>query len=68
MAVTETAETREQVDDPVGHISISGIHGRDELDERLASAPVYDAQRKSPIGFLLLGAAIGVALTYLVKR
>ena len=61
-------EMREQVDDPVGHISISGIHGRDELDERLASAPTFDARRTSPIGVLLLGVAIGVTLTYLVKR
>jgi len=60
--------TTELVPDPVAHISISGVHGRDELDERLANAPEYQDKRRSPVGFLLLGAAIGAALMYLLKR
>jgi len=58
----------ELVRDPVGHISISGVHGRDELNERLANAPVYEEGRKNPLGLLLLGAALGAGLMYLLKR
>src|SRR5437762_12425162 len=57
----------ELVPDPVGHISISGVHGGDELDDRLANPP-----RKSPSGRrgdsvapLLVGAAVGATLMYL---
>ena len=63
------------VSDPVGHISISGVHGRSELDERmrhfaphplgLSDAPALARENLKP---LLIGAAIGVALTYLLKR
>jgi hypothetical protein len=60
--------TTELVPDPVGRISISGVHGRDELNERLANAPVRERARRGPVGFLLLGAAIGAALMYLLKR
>ncbi len=63
------------VTDPVGHISISGVHGRSELDERirhfaphppgLADAPALARENLKP---LLIGAAIGAALIYLLKR
>jgi hypothetical protein len=55
------------VADPVGHISISGVHGRDELDERLAHAPNFKAAG-SPLKPLVIGAAIGAAIVYLLKR
>ena len=60
--------TTELVPDPVGHISISGVHGRDELNERLANAPEFQEGRRNPSGYLILGAAIGAALMYLFKR
>ena len=60
--------TTELVPDPVGHISISGVHGRDELNERLANAPEYQERRRHPVGYLLFGAAIGATLMYLFKR
>jgi len=60
--------TTELVPDPVGHISISGVHGRDELNERLANAPDFQERRKNPVGYILLGTAIGAALMYLFKR
>ena len=63
------------VSDPVGHISISGVHGRSELDERmrhfaphrlgLSDAPALARDNLRP---LLIGAAIGAALIYLLKR
>jgi len=59
--------TTELVPDPVGHISISGVHGRDELNERLANAPDFQ-ERRNPVGYVLLGTAIGAALMYLFKR
>jgi hypothetical protein len=55
------------VADPVGHISISGVRGRVELEERLANAPRY-REAESPLKPLLLGAAIGAAIVYLLKR
>ena len=57
----------EVVADPVSHISISGVHGRDELDDRLANAPAF-REPASPLKALLLGAALGAALVYLWKR
>jgi hypothetical protein len=60
--------TTELVPDPVGHISISGVHGRDELKERLANAPTYQKGRTSPLPLLLLGAALGAGLMYLLRR
>ena len=60
--------TTQLVRDPVGHISISGVHGRDELNERLARAPAYREGRKNPLMLLLLGAALGAGLMYLLKR
>ena len=64
----------EIVADPVGHISISGVHGRGELTERmrhfapptgLAQAPAIARDNLAP---LLIGAAIGVALFHLLRR
>jgi hypothetical protein len=65
----------EIVPDPVGHISISGVHGRSELDQRrrhfephpprLSDAPALARENLTP---LLIGAAIGAALLYLLKR
>jgi hypothetical protein len=66
MSVTN-AQRAEIVADPVSHISISGVHGRDELDDRLANAPDFRpaGSRLTP---LLVGAAIGAAIVYLLKR
>lgn len=56
------------VADPVGHISISGVHGRDELNERLANAAPYEPVRNRPIAALAAGVALGALLVYLLKR
>lgn len=66
--MSSSIESTELVPDPVGHISISGVHGRRELDERLARAPNYRAPRKIEPRSVLLGAAIGAVLAYLLKR
>jgi hypothetical protein len=63
-----TVQAPDQVDDPVGHISISGIHGRNELDKHITTARNYDSEHNSRIGAALLGAAIGAALMYLLRR
>jgi hypothetical protein len=66
-AVMEMQHQAELVADPVGHISISGVHGRDELNHRLAHPP----RRQAPDNALapvLVGAAIGAVLMYLLKR
>ena len=55
------------VSDPVANISISGVHGRDELDDRLANAPDFRAAG-SPLTPLLVGAAVGAAIVFLLKR
>ena len=70
MATTVT-HVSDIVADPVGHISISGVHGRDELNERLAHAsrasngghPIQEA-----LGSMLLAAAAGAVIMYLVDR
>lgn len=64
MAMQHQAEL---VADPVGHISISGVHGRDELRQRLAHPP-RRSEEESALGPILVGAAIGAALMYLLKR
>jgi hypothetical protein len=66
MPVANTANS-EIVSDPVSHISISGVHGRGELDERLAHAPAF-REAGSPVAPMLIGAAIGALLVYLWKR
>lgn len=55
------------VADPVSHISISGVHGREELEDRLANAPEFKPAT-SPLRPILLGVAIGAALGYLLGR
>jgi len=70
-----TQAQSEIVSDPVGHISISGVHGRSELDLRrkhfephspgLSDAP---ALARRNLGPLLIGAAVGAVLVYLLKR
>jgi hypothetical protein len=60
--------TTETVADPVGHISISGVHGRDELNERLAHAPRYvppNGRRGGSTASLVASAVVGAALMYL---
>lgn len=61
-------ESSELVSDPVGHISISGVHGRDELEERLAHPPSRRNGQDANARSLLIGAAIGAAVVYLLKR
>lgn len=71
----ETQSRGDIVSDPVGHISISGVHGRGELAERmrrlgphplgLSDAPALARENLTP---LLIGAAIGAALIYWLKR
>jgi len=63
----ENRAISEVVADPVGHISISGVHGRDELEDRLANAPAF-REPTSPLKAVVLGAALGAALVYLWKR
>jgi hypothetical protein len=63
-----TRTAAEVVADPVGHISISGVHGRDELNERLAHPPERAEPAQGVGRTLLLGAAIGAAIMYLLKR
>lgn len=58
----------ELVRDPVSHISIAGIHGRDELDDRKER---LRSQRSLPglaLGALVLGAAVGATFAYLLRR
>lgn len=61
-------ETSELVTDPVGHISISGVHGRDELEERLAHPPSRRGNEPGTARSLFIGAAIGAVVVYLLKR
>ncbi len=65
--MTEAGMT-ETVADPVGHISISGVHGRDELNARLAHRPSHPKARPNPVAVLLVGAFVGAALMYMFNR
>ena len=68
MAASNTVNT-EIVNDPVGHISISGVHGRDELNDRLANIKPH--RENSPprrVGSLALSAAVGAVVMYLLTR
>jgi hypothetical protein len=60
----------ESVVDPVSHISISGFHGVREVAEHLEGAATQNelnGTRRGPsLGTLLLGAAIGAAVMYLL--
>jgi hypothetical protein len=66
-SATQTTDAPDVVADPVSHISISGVHGRDELEERLENAPDYKPAT-SPLKPILIGVAIGVGLGYLLRR
>lgn len=53
----------EIITDPVSHISISGVHGGDELDDRIENATSQGIQPKGlSMGTLLVGAAVGVGI------
>lgn len=57
------------VADPVSHISISGVHGRDELDRRRRQVTVQDAPAQVDMLLpLLIGAALGATVVYLLRR
>jgi hypothetical protein len=66
--MSSSIESTELVNDPVGHISISGVHGRRELEDRLAHAPRYHAPRKIEPKSVALGAALGAVIVFLLKR
>jgi hypothetical protein len=66
------ADRSDVVSDPVGHISISGVHGGEELAERIANSSngtrpvrVARASSRGSIAPLLLGALAGMAVMYL---
>ena len=69
MAMT-AARVSDIVADPVSHISISGVHGRDELNARLAHASRADRDDGilTAVGSILLGAAAGALIVYLLDR
>jgi len=53
------------VTDPVGHISISGVHGRKELDARLSSVRRQSSEG-SGLARLVTAALIGAAIMYVL--
>lgn len=57
----------ELVPDPVSHISISGVHGRKALEERLARAATAPSGNGDAVTPLLAGALLGAALMYLLN-
>jgi len=61
----------EIVPDPVSHISISGVHGRQELEERLASSPSPSprpaASPAGSLGRLLVAGIVGAAVMFLLR-
>jgi hypothetical protein len=63
-----STESSELVADPVGHISISGVHGRDELEARLAHPPARPGDGALNTRSLFIGAAIGLTVAFLMKR
>ena len=54
------------VADPVGHISISGVHGRDELEARLASVPASRVREHPGLGRMIAAVLVGAAVMYLL--
>lgn len=55
------------VSDPVSHISISGVHGRKALEERLANAQPQSLTRDGDaVAPLVAGALLGAALVFLL--
>lgn len=63
----QNAMTTEIVSDPVSHISISGVHGRDELNDRLAHVKSH-RESIHPIAPLAISAVVGAAIMYLLTR
>jgi hypothetical protein len=59
----------EIVPDPVSHISISGVHGRQELEQRLASAPrsTPGQHRLGSLPSLVIAGVLGAALMFLLR-
>lgn len=55
------------VADPVSHISISGVKGRDELEQRLENAPDFKPAT-SPLMPILIGVAVGAAVGFFLGR
>lgn len=59
----------ELVPDPVSHISISGVHGRKALEERIANAEVQSLRPNGDaVTPLVAGALLGAALMFLLNR
>lgn len=59
----------ELVPDPVAHISISGMHTVEEIAEHVAETPPQMGPRTSrgaSLGPLLIAAAVGAGLMYLI--
>jgi len=54
------------VTDPVGQISISGVHGRAELERHVSSIRHSGADDEGSIGRIVAGALIGAAVMYLL--
>ena len=63
----QNAVTTEVVNDPVSHISISGVHGRDELNDRLAHAKTHRGSAQ-PFAPLAVSAVVGAVIMYLFTR
>jgi hypothetical protein len=68
-----STQNSEIVADPVSHISISGVHGRDELNARLARAPRYhngngNVSALDPLLAGMAGMAIGAIVMSLLRR
>jgi len=58
----------ELVPDPVSHISISGVHGRAELEHRRAMAEAQvPGANGGGLATLLAGALLGAALVYVLS-
>lgn len=69
MTDSTTMAASEVITDPVGHISISGVHGGDELNDRIAHADRGGfAGRRDGTRTVLLGVAIGLVVGMLIGR
>ena len=65
--MTDVTHDTAVVADPVSHISISGVKGREQLDERLENAPDFKPAT-SPLKPILLGVAIGAVIGFVLGR